>query len=60
MTNCSGNIFADLGFEDAAVCDMKVRLAVEVMRVIDARKLTTAAAAVSAIASRPELSPLGV
>jgi predicted XRE-type DNA-binding protein len=41
----SGNVFADLGFPDAAELDIKVRLAVEIVRVINARRLSQAAAA---------------
>ena len=41
----SGNVFADLGFADAVELDLKVGLAVEIMRLIEARRLSQAAAA---------------
>jgi len=34
----SGNVFADLGFPDAAELDIKVRLAVEIVKIINARR----------------------
>ena len=36
----SGNVFADLGLPDAGELDIKLRLAVEIVRVIDARRLS--------------------
>jgi hypothetical protein len=38
----SGNVFADLGFPDAIELDAKVSLAVEVLRLVKARRLTAA------------------
>jgi len=33
----SGNVFTDLGFEDAVELDLKVRLAVQIVRLIQVR-----------------------
>ena len=41
----SGNVFADLGFPDAAELDIKVRLTVEIVKLINARRLSQVAAA---------------
>lgn len=54
----SGNVFADLGFPDAAELDIKVRLAVEIVRVINARRLSQAAAARVLKINQPKVSAL--
>jgi predicted XRE-type DNA-binding protein len=41
----SGNVFADLGFPDAAELAVKVQLAVKVVRILDVRRLSSTAAA---------------
>jgi predicted XRE-type DNA-binding protein len=41
----SGNVFADLGFRDAAELHIKVCLAVEIARLINAKHLSQVAAA---------------
>jgi hypothetical protein len=41
----SRNVFADLGFPDAAELDIKVRLAVEIIRLINTRRLSQVEAA---------------
>lgn len=40
-----GNVFADLGFPDAAELDIKLRLAVEIVRLINGKRLSQVAAA---------------
>jgi predicted XRE-type DNA-binding protein len=54
----SGNVFADLGLPDAAELDTKVRLAVAVNRLLEARRLTQAAAATSLSINQPKISAL--
>ena len=54
----SGNVFADLGLPDAAALDIKVRLAVEIVRLIDARRLSQSAAAVLLKINQPKISAL--
>lgn len=54
----SGNVFADLGLPDAAELDIKVRLAVEIMRVIEARELSQVAAAAVLNINQPKVSAL--
>jgi len=54
----SGNIFADLGLPDAAELDTKVRLAVEINRVLAARRLSQANAAHVLGISQPKISAL--
>jgi predicted XRE-type DNA-binding protein len=54
----SGNVFADLRFPDAAELDIKVRLAVEIVRLINARRLSQAAAAIVLKISQPKVSAL--
>jgi len=54
----SGNVFADLGFPDAAELDIKVRLAVEIVRLIDARCLSQVAAAKVLKINQPKISAL--
>jgi len=54
----SGNVFTDLGLPDAAELDIKVRLAVEIVRVINARRLSQAAAARVLTINQPKVSAL--
>src|SRR5215813_1917717 len=54
----SGNVFADLGFPDAAELDIKVRLAVEIIRIISARRLSQVAAAALLKINQPKVSAL--
>jgi predicted XRE-type DNA-binding protein len=54
----SGNVFADLGFPDAAELDIKVRLAVEIVRLINAHRLSQVAAAELLKINQPKVSAL--
>ena len=54
----SGNVFADLGLPDAGELDIKLRLAVEIVRVIDARRLSQVAAAGLLGINQPKVSAL--
>jgi predicted XRE-type DNA-binding protein len=54
----SGNVFADLGFPDAAELDIKVRLAVEIIRLINAKRLSQVAAAALLKINQPKVSAL--
>jgi predicted XRE-type DNA-binding protein len=54
----SGNVFADLGLPDAAELDTKVRLAVEINRLIKAQRLTQVTAADCLEVSQPKISAL--
>src|SRR3981189_2549359 len=54
----SENVFADLGFPDAAELDIKVRLAVEIVRLINARRLSQVAAAALLKVNQPKVSAL--
>jgi len=54
----SGNVFADLGLPDAAELDTRVRLAVEVNRLIKDKRLTQGAAAECIEVSQPKVSAL--
>jgi len=54
----SGSVFADLGFPDAAELDIKVRLAVEIVRLINARRLSQVAAAHLLKINQPKVSAL--
>jgi predicted XRE-type DNA-binding protein len=54
----SGNVFADLGFPDAAELDIKVRLAVEIVRLINARRLSQVTAATLLKINQPKVSAL--
>jgi predicted XRE-type DNA-binding protein len=54
----SGNVFEDLGFPDAPVLDIKVRLVVEIIRLINARRLSQAAAAKLLKINQPKISAL--
>jgi predicted XRE-type DNA-binding protein len=52
------NVFADLGLPDAAELDTKVRLAVEINRLITAQRLTQVTAAGRLEVSQPKVSAL--
>lgn len=54
----SGNVFADLGLPDAAELDTKVRLAVEINRLITVQRLTQVTAAERLEVSQPKISAL--
>lgn len=54
----SGNVFAHLGLADAAELDTKVRLAVEINRLITAQRLTQVSAAERLEVSQPKISAL--
>jgi predicted XRE-type DNA-binding protein len=54
----SDNVFADLGLPDAAELDIKVRLAVEIVRLINARRLSQAAAGALLKINQPKISAL--
>jgi predicted XRE-type DNA-binding protein len=54
----SGNVFEDLGFPDASVLDIKVRLVVEINRLINARRLSQVAAATLLKINQPKISAL--
>jgi len=54
----SGNVFADLGFPDAAELNTKVRLAVAINRLVGSRRLTQAAAASVLSINQPKVSAL--
>lgn len=54
----SGNVFADLGFPDAAELDIKVRLAVEIIRLINVRRLSQVEAAAVLKINQPKVSAL--
>ena len=54
----SGNVFTDLGIADAAELDIKVRLAVEIVRLINARRLSQVAAAAVLKINQPKISAL--
>ena len=54
----SGNVFADLGLPDAAELDTKVRLAVEINRLIKVQRLTQMTTAECLNVSQPKVSAL--
>jgi len=51
-------VFADLGLPDAEELDVKVRLAAEIVRLIDARGLSQVAAAAALNINQPKVSAL--
>ena len=55
---CSGNVFADLGLPDAAELDTKVRLAVNINRLVAAQRLNQVTAAARLNVSQPKISAL--
>jgi predicted XRE-type DNA-binding protein len=58
MELSSGNVLADLGLPDAAELDTKVRLAVEINRLIKDKRLTQVTAAECLEVSQPKISAL--
>jgi predicted XRE-type DNA-binding protein len=54
----SGNVFVDLGFPDAAELDIKVRLAVRIVRIINARRLSPVATGELLNINHPNVSAL--
>jgi predicted XRE-type DNA-binding protein len=54
----SGNIFADLGLTDATEVNTKVRLAVEINRLVEDRRFTQVSAAECLEVSQPKISAL--
>jgi len=54
----SGNVFAELGLPDAAELNIKVRLAVEIVRLINARRLAQNTAAAILKINQPKVSAL--
>ena len=58
ITRGSGNVFADLGFPDAAERQAKLRLAYALNRVVDDRKLSQADAAKMLGLTQPKVSAL--
>jgi predicted XRE-type DNA-binding protein len=58
ITRGSGNVFADLGFPDAAERQAKLRLAYALNRVLDDRKLSEADAAKRLRLTQPKVSAL--
>ena len=57
-TTSSGNVFADLGFPDAAERQAKLRLAYALNQVLEARKLSQADAAKVLGVTQPKVSAL--
>jgi predicted XRE-type DNA-binding protein len=51
-------VFADLGFPDAAELDIKIRLAVEIVKIINARRLSQVGAAGLLKINQPKVSAL--
>jgi predicted XRE-type DNA-binding protein len=58
IVRSSGNVFADLGLRDAGEKQTKVRLAVAIQQIIQARRLSQAAAARLLGISQPKISAL--
>ena len=58
ITRGSGNVFADLGFPDADERQTKLRLAYALNTILDARRLTQAAAAARLGLNQPKVSAL--
>src|SRR5262245_24654565 len=58
ITRGTGNVFADLGFPDAADRQAKLRLAYALNQVLDARKLSQAEAAKVLGVTQPKVSAL--
>ena len=54
----SGNVFADLSLPDAEELDTKVKLAVAINRLLEARRLRQAAAAAALSINQPKISAL--
>jgi predicted XRE-type DNA-binding protein len=58
ITRGSGNVFADLGFPDAEERQTKLRLAYALNAIMDAQRLTQAAAAARLGLNQPKVSAL--
>lgn len=58
ITRGSGNVFEDLGFENAAELQAKADLAVQIIQAIEKRKLTQKEAAKLIGAVQPDISKL--
>ena len=58
VTRGTGNVFADLGFRDAADRQVRLRLAYVLNRGLEARKLSQAAAAEALGVTQPSLAAL--
>ena len=58
VIRATGNVFADLGYPDAAERQAKLRLAYALNQVLDQRKLTQAAAAKVLGVTQPKVSAL--
>jgi predicted XRE-type DNA-binding protein len=58
ITRGSGNMFADLGFPDADERQTKLRLAYALNTIVDAQRLTQAAAAARLGLNQPKVSAL--
>jgi predicted XRE-type DNA-binding protein len=58
ITRGSGNVFADLGFPDADERQTKLRLAYALNAIMDAQRLTQAAAATRLGLNQPKVSAL--
>ena len=58
ITRGSGNVFADLGFPDAEERQTKLRLAYALNTIIEAQRLTQAAAAARLGLNQPKVSAL--
>jgi predicted XRE-type DNA-binding protein len=58
VTRGTGNVFADLGFPDAAERQAKVRLAYALNQVVERRKLSQAEAAKALGVTQPKVSAL--
>lgn len=58
ITRGSGNIFEDLGFENPAEYQAKAQLALQIIKIIEKRKLTQKQAAKLIGAQQPDISNL--
>ena len=58
VVQSSGNVFADLGLRDAGEKQTRVRLAVAINRIIEARRLSQTAAACVLDINQPKISAL--
>lgn len=58
VTASSGNVFADLGIADAEERQTKVRLTLEINRILERRRLTQAEAARALGINQPKISAL--
>jgi predicted XRE-type DNA-binding protein len=54
----SGNVFADLGLPDAIELDTKVRLAVQINRLVESRQFSQSVAAAQLGVNQPKISAL--